>query len=660
MIKRITIISVMILGLVWLAGCEPGDTEDPAVSITQPADNAVVSGTVEIKATADDNEGVTKVEFYVDGDLKGTDNEAADSEYSYSWDASGETPGSSHTIQAKAYDAADNVGESSVITVTIAGGGGPTYHEGTISADETWYAADNPHIVIGDIDVEAILTLEPGVLVKFNAGTYLWVGDNNPGALSANGTTDSVITFTSNVSTAGPGDWNGIFFDEYTINATTKLNNCVIEYGGGNDYGNICCYDASPTITNCTIRHSSTYGVYCDWQGYFTEFSGNTITSNAEYPVRIDGEYVRTLGSGNTLTGNTKDGIEVGGSYITTTGTWFNQGVPYIIAGDLDIQGTASPVLTIAAGNTLKFNAGTYLWVGDNDPGALLADGSAGQITFTSAISPGSPGDWNGIFFDEHTINATTKLNNCLVEYGGGNDYGNICYYDASPTITNCTIRHSSTYGVYCDWQGYFTEFSGNTITSNAEYPVRIDGEYVRTLGSGNTLTGNTKDGIEVGGSYITTTGTWFNQGVPYIIAGDLDIQGTASPVLTIAAGNTLKFNAGTYLWVGDDDPGALLADGSAGQITFTSAISPGSPGDWDGIFFDEHTIDGATKLNNCLVEYGGGNDYGNICCYDASPTITNCAINYSLHWGIYLDGDSNPTMSGNTFEGNVDGDVGP
>ncbi|MEA3310864.1 MAG: Ig-like domain-containing protein, partial [candidate division WOR-3 bacterium] len=127
MIKRITIISVMTLGLVFLAGCGLlGDTEDPTVSITQPADNAVVSGTVEIKATADDNEGVTKVEFYVDGDLEGTDNEAADFEYSYSWDASGETPGSSHTIQAKAYDAADNVGESSVITVTIAGGGGPT------------------------------------------------------------------------------------------------------------------------------------------------------------------------------------------------------------------------------------------------------------------------------------------------------------------------------------------------------------------------------------------------------------------------------------------------------------------------------------------------------------------------------------------------------
>ena len=656
MIKRITIISVMVLGLVFLSGCEPGDTEDPTVSITQPADNAVVSGTVEIKATADDNEEVTKVEFYVDGDLKGTDNEAADSEYSYSWDASGETPGSSHMIHAKAYDAADNVGESSVITVTIAGGGGPTYHEGTISADETWYAADNPHIVTGDVEVEATLTLEPGVLVKFNAGTGLEVGYYNPGALAADGTADSTIIFTSNVSPAGPGNWNGIAFYSNTIDAVTVLNNCLVEYGGGNDYGNIHCYDASPTIKNCQIRHSSTYGVHSDEEG-FTEFSGNTITSNAEYPLRIDAEDVRTIGL-NTLTGNTKDGIEVGSGGISTSGEWLNQGVPYIITDDLEIGGTASPVLTIAPGNTLEFRAGVGIEVGYYSPGALMVDGSTNQITFTTSISPPAPGNWNGIAFYSNTIDAVTVLNNCLVEYGGGNDYGNIHCYDASPTIKNCQIRHSSTYGVHSDEEG-FTEFSGNTITSNAEYPLRIDAEDVRTIGL-NTLTGNTKDGIEVGSGGISTSGEWLNQGVPYIITDDLEIGGTASPVLTIAPGNTLEFRAGVGIEVGYYSPGALVADGSTGQITFTTSISPPAPGNWNGIAFYSNTIDGATKLNNCLVEYGGGNDYGNIYCYNASPTITNCAINYSLHWGIYLDGDSNPTMSGNTFEGNADGDVGP
>lgn len=93
MVKRMSVMVALVLGLIWLVGCPPIDTEKPTVSITQPANNATVSGIVEIKATATDNEAVTKVEFYVDGSLKGTDETATDSEYSYSWDARAETPG---------------------------------------------------------------------------------------------------------------------------------------------------------------------------------------------------------------------------------------------------------------------------------------------------------------------------------------------------------------------------------------------------------------------------------------------------------------------------------------------------------------------------------------------------------------------------------------
>ncbi|TET23073.1 MAG: right-handed parallel beta-helix repeat-containing protein, partial [Candidatus Stahlbacteria bacterium] len=271
-----------------------------------------------------------------------------------------------------------------------------------------------------------------------------------------------------------------------------------------------------------------------------------------------------------------------------------------------------------------------------------------------------SPGDWDGIAFGDENIDPTTKLNNCVIEYGG-EYYGNIYCYNASPTITNCTIRHSSSYGVYSHEDG-FTEFSGNTITSNAEYPLRIHGEYVRTLGSNNTLTGNTNDGIEVAGDYITTTGTWLSQGVPYIIAGDLSIEGTANPTITIAPGSTLKFRPDAALKVGSGDAGALVADGSSGQITFTASKSPPSPGDWDGIAFGDENIDPMTKLNNCVIEYGGGY-YGNIYCYNASPTITNCEIAYSSTWGIYLyysELDPAELLANNTFHDNADGDVGP
>jgi hypothetical protein len=91
------------------------DTTPPTTSITAPANNATVSGTVSVTASASDNVGVTKVEFYIDGALKTT---VTTSPYTFSWDTTTVANGS-HTIISKAYDAANNVGTSATVTVTV-------------------------------------------------------------------------------------------------------------------------------------------------------------------------------------------------------------------------------------------------------------------------------------------------------------------------------------------------------------------------------------------------------------------------------------------------------------------------------------------------------------------------------------------------------------
>jgi hypothetical protein len=91
------------------------DTTPPTTSITAPANGATVSGTVSVTASASDNVGVSKVEFYLDGALKSTD---TTSPYAWSWDTTTVT-NASHTLVAKAYDAAGNVGTSATITVTV-------------------------------------------------------------------------------------------------------------------------------------------------------------------------------------------------------------------------------------------------------------------------------------------------------------------------------------------------------------------------------------------------------------------------------------------------------------------------------------------------------------------------------------------------------------
>ncbi len=91
------------------------DTQAPTVSITAPADGAVVSGVVAVTASASDNVGVSNVQFYLDGALASTDNSVP---YSWSWDSTTAT-NTAHALVATATDAAGNVGTSSTVTVTV-------------------------------------------------------------------------------------------------------------------------------------------------------------------------------------------------------------------------------------------------------------------------------------------------------------------------------------------------------------------------------------------------------------------------------------------------------------------------------------------------------------------------------------------------------------
>jgi beta-lactamase superfamily II metal-dependent hydrolase len=95
-----------------------GDITPPVTSITAPLNGATVSGTTSVSASATDNVGVTKVEFYLDGALKSTD---TTSPYSWSWNTTTATNGS-HSLTSKAYDAALNVGTSTTVNVTVSNG----------------------------------------------------------------------------------------------------------------------------------------------------------------------------------------------------------------------------------------------------------------------------------------------------------------------------------------------------------------------------------------------------------------------------------------------------------------------------------------------------------------------------------------------------------
>lgn len=95
----------------------PTDTTAPTVALTAPTEGVTVTGTVPISATASDNIGVDKVEFYLNSTLLGTDITAP---YGLDWNSASMT-NSTYTLTAKAYDVAGNFA-SDVHTVTSQNG----------------------------------------------------------------------------------------------------------------------------------------------------------------------------------------------------------------------------------------------------------------------------------------------------------------------------------------------------------------------------------------------------------------------------------------------------------------------------------------------------------------------------------------------------------
>ncbi|NMO17660.1 PHB depolymerase family esterase [Pyxidicoccus fallax] len=102
-------------------GGTPGDTTPPTVNVTAPANGATVSGTVTVTASASDAVGVARVEFLVDGSPVSTDTVAP---YEFAWNSTGVSNGS-HTLGARAFDAAGNQATDSDTTVTVSNSGSP-------------------------------------------------------------------------------------------------------------------------------------------------------------------------------------------------------------------------------------------------------------------------------------------------------------------------------------------------------------------------------------------------------------------------------------------------------------------------------------------------------------------------------------------------------
>lgn len=100
----------------YIAAPASTDTTAPTVAISSPTSGQVLTGTVTATATASDNVAVTGVQFLVDGQNYGAEDTSAP--YAVSINAT-TLAGGSHTVSARARDAAGNIRTSTAVSVSV-------------------------------------------------------------------------------------------------------------------------------------------------------------------------------------------------------------------------------------------------------------------------------------------------------------------------------------------------------------------------------------------------------------------------------------------------------------------------------------------------------------------------------------------------------------
>jgi hypothetical protein len=132
---------------------------------------------------------------------------------------------------------------------------------------------NSPYIITGDAFVfpEISLTIEPGVVIKFNHGAEITMF----GELVARGTADEPIVFTSILddeyggdtngdgaaSSPGVGDWIGVYVDSLEGEPAT-LDHVIMRYGGDDDPMLTIGLNADVSISNSEFSYAQEMAVH--------------------------------------------------------------------------------------------------------------------------------------------------------------------------------------------------------------------------------------------------------------------------------------------------------------------------------------------------------------------------------------------------------------
>jgi hypothetical protein len=322
------------------------DTTPPTVSASESG----TSGTITLSATASDNVGVSSVEFYVDGTLKGSD---ASSPYSMTLDSTTLANGS-HALTAKAYDAAGNSATSSAANFSVSNTTGTSFNEaesnGSVAAANT--VAHSYTAIVGtmgnttDKDYFA-LSLAANEKLTINmtgpaANDYdLYLVDSADATLtsSAGGTSTEAITYTNGA--AAKTVYAKVI--SYSGSSTTLTYNLALSYtagtttatdltsNGGFESG-ATVWTASSGVIDSSATQAARTGSWKAWMNGYGSAHTDTLQQNVTIPstaTSVTFSFWLKVVSDETTTTTAFDTVKAqvrntSGTVLATLGTWSN------------------------------------------------------------------------------------------------------------------------------------------------------------------------------------------------------------------------------------------------------------------------------------------------------------------------------------------------
>ncbi len=512
---------------VWVnQGAGGGDTTPPTVSASESG----TSGTITLSATASDNVGVSKVEFYVDNSLVNTD---TTSPYSATMDSTTLANGS-HNLVAKAYDAAGNIGTSSTVAFSVSNST-PDTTPPTVSASESGTsgtitlsatASDNVGVTKVEFYIDGTLNATDTTSPYSTTvdSTTLANGSHNLVAkaydAAGNVGTSSTVAFSVSNTTGSNVLQNGVGItiddataghqQNWTMAVPAGATNLVFSMSGGTGDADMyvkfgsapttSTYDCRPYVTgnaeSCPITTAQA-GTYYVMVNAYAAYSGVTLKGSYTAP-----------GSGGTPTANfsctmssltatcTDSSTDAGGTIGSHSWTFGDGGTStatspshtYAAAGTYTVTETvtdsvngttssksASVTATAPSSTQLLANTGfesTASWTGST--GVICATGCTGE-----SAHAGSGFAW----LDGYGA-ATTDTLSQTVNIPSGATTGTLTFYlhvDTAETSTT-TAYDKLTVTVGTSTVATFSNLDAATGYQVHSYNVDVTGALTRTI----------------------------------------------------------------------------------------------------------------------------------------------------------------------------------